>query len=60
MDFFAWIFGILGGLSALVGVGNAFTLIPAFYKLDWMFWFALSIILLLASIAFAIANRKNT
>jgi len=59
MDFFGWLLGSLGGLSAVVGIGNAFKIVPEFYGLAWTFWFALAVILLLAAIAFAIAGKPG-
>ena len=53
----ALIFGILGGVSAVLGgltIGGAIPLLAA--ELTWVFWFGLSAILLLASIAFAVSR----
>ena len=50
------IFGSLGGVAAVLGgltVGGRISLHP---ELTWMFWFVLSAVLLLSSIAFGI-NR---
>ena len=56
----ALVFGILGGLSAVLGgltLGGVIPLlVPGF---DWMFWFAASIVLLLASIAFGVLGRRG-
>jgi len=56
----ALVFGILGGLSAVLGgltLGGVIPLIvPGF---DWMFWFAASIVLLLASIACGVLGRRG-
>jgi len=53
------IFGSLGGVAAVLGgltVGGVLSLHP---KLDdWMFWFVLSAVLLLSSIAFGV-NRDQ-
>ena len=59
MGFFGWLLGSLGGLSAAVGIGSAFGIIPEFYDLTWTFWFALAGILLLAAIAFAVADKPG-
>jgi len=52
----AWVFGILGGLCAVMGVITALAVIPEVAALTWMFWFMLSAILLLACIAFGICR----
>ena len=52
----AWIFGILGGLCAVMGIVNATAVVPELAGLTWMFWLMLSGILLLASIAFTIGG----
>ena len=59
MDFFGWLSGLLGGCSTLVGIGNAFGIIPEFYGLDWTYWFALAVILLLGAIVFVIAGKPG-
>ena len=56
MGFLALIFGILGGLCAVMGVITAITLIPEVAALTWVFWMALSGILLLVCIAFTVAR----
>ncbi len=52
----AWIFGILGGLSAVMGIITATELIPQLAELPAsltpIFWLALGAVLLLACIAF--------
>jgi len=54
----AWIAGILGGLCMVMGVVTALEAIPLLVVgLDWLFWFALSVILFLASIVFTLAAR---
>ena len=57
MGMLAWIFGIIAGLCALTGILTAVEGIPQIPALNWMFWFALSGILLLATIAFAVGGR---
>jgi len=58
MGMLAWIFGSLGGLCAVMGIVMALKVlaIEQVAGLDWMFWFVLSAILLLASIAFAVGR----
>jgi len=56
MALLAWMFGILGGLCAVVGILTAVAVIPEVAALTWMFWLMVSAILLLACIAFAIAS----
>ncbi len=56
MGMSALIFGILGGLCAVMGIITATAVIPEFAELTWMFWLVLSGILLLASIAFAVGR----
>jgi len=54
MGISAAIIGAIGGLSAVMGVVTALKVIPSVMpELTWMFWFVLSAILLLASIALA-------
>ena len=57
MGMLAWTFGILGGLCAVMGIITAAELIePLATEFTWMFWFVLSAILLLATIAFAVGR----
>ena len=57
MGMLAWIAGGLGGLCAIVGIVTAVGVIPLLgAELTWMFWFVLSAILLLISIAFAVGR----
>jgi len=54
----AWIVGTIGGLCMVMGIVTATEVIPMFgAELTWMFWFVLSAILFLASIAFALGGR---
>ena len=49
--------GGIGGLCALMGIVTAADIIkPIMAEFTWMFWFVLAAILLLASIAFALAR----
>lgn len=56
MGFLALIFGILGGLCAVMGVITAVALIAEVAALTWVFWMVLSAILLLVCIAFTVAR----
>ncbi len=57
MGISAWIFGALGGLSAVAGIINAFGYMPTLgTEFTTMFWLALSAVLLLAAIAFAVGR----
>ena len=57
MGFAAAIIGGIGGLCAVMGIVTAFEIIrPIAEPLTWNFWFFLSAILLLASIAFALGR----
>ena len=58
MAILAWVFGILGGLCAVVGILTAVAVIPEVAALAWMFWMVLSAILLLACIASAIGRSE--
>ena len=54
MGLMAAIIGSLGGLCAIMGIVTAAEVLePLGEQFTWMFWFVLSAILLLASIAFA-------
>ena len=57
MGAMAAIIGAVGGLSAVMGIITATEIIPPMgEQYTWMFWFALSAILLLASIALALGR----
>ena len=57
MTMVAWIVGFLGGLCAIMGIITAAEVIPLLgAEFTWMFWFVLSAILLLMSIAFAVGR----
>jgi hypothetical protein len=56
---FAWITGIIGGLCMVMGIVTATEVIPPLTaELTWLFWFALSGILFLASIVFTLAQGE--
>jgi hypothetical protein len=55
----ALIFGALGGVGAVIGILTAVEVMPILAdELTWMFWFVLSALLLLASIAFGRSGRE--
>jgi uncharacterized protein (TIGR00251 family) len=57
MGTIAAIAGGIGGLCAVLGIITAAEIIePLGDQFTWMFWFVLSAILLLASIAFAVGR----
>ena len=57
MGTMAAIVGAIGGLSAVLGIITAAkVLAPLGEEFTWMFWFVLSAILLLASIAFGLGR----
>jgi hypothetical protein len=59
MTAMAWITGILGGLCMAMGIVTALEALPSMalgVELTYLFWFALSGILLLASIVFTLAR----
>jgi hypothetical protein len=57
MTAMAWITGVLGGLCMVMGVVTALGAIQLVgFELTYLFWFALSGILLLASIVFTLAR----
>ncbi len=60
MTALAWITGILGGLCMVMGVVTALGAVPLIgSELTWLFWFALSGILFLASIVFTLARSSE-
>ena len=59
MGMSAWIFGILGGLCAVMGILTATAVVSEFAELTWLFWLVLSGILLLASIAFTLGRGSG-
>lgn len=57
MGAIAAIIGGIGGLCAILGIITALEVLPGLNpELTWMFWFMLSAILLLASIAFTVGR----
>jgi predicted histidine transporter YuiF (NhaC family) len=57
MGLTALIFGLIGGLCMVMGIVTAFGVVPLLgAELTWVFWFAVSAILLLISIAFALGR----
>ena len=53
----AWIFGIIGGLCAVMGIITALDVVQQFGdELTWTFWLVVSAIMLLGSIAFAVGR----
>ncbi|MFC1903677.1 hypothetical protein ACFLXJ_02130 [Chloroflexota bacterium] len=57
MGLTAAIVGAIGGLCAVMGIVTATEVIPLLMpQFTWMFWFVLSALLLLASIAFALGR----
>lgn len=59
MGIFAMILGILGGGCAVIGVLIATEVITELLSLDWMFWFVLSALLLLGTIASLIGRTPQ-
>ncbi len=62
MAILAWVFGILGGLCAVMGIITAAEAVPLLAELpeafNEMFWLALGGVLLLACIAFSISRTE--
>jgi hypothetical protein len=57
MGLIAAIIGGIGGLCAVMGILTAAEVVPLIMaEFTWMFWFVLSALWLLASIAFAVAS----
>ena len=53
----AWLTGFLGGLCMVMGIVTAADIAPLLgAEFTWMFWFVLSALLLLLSIAFAVGR----
>jgi len=60
MGVIAAIIGAIGGLCAAMGIVTAAEIIlPIGPEFTWMFWFVLSAILLLASIAFSVGRGTS-
>jgi lipid-A-disaccharide synthase-like uncharacterized protein len=62
MAMLAWLFGILGGLCAVMGIVTATDTVPALAQLPTaftpIFWLALGAVLLLACIAFSVSRTE--
>lgn len=57
MGMLALIFGIIGGLCAVLGIITAAGVMPTLGgEYTWTFWFGLSVILLLGSVASAVGR----
>ena len=57
MGTIAAIIGAIGGLCAVIGIVTTFEVMPPLgEQFTWMFWFVLSAILLLASIACSVGH----
>ncbi len=57
MGIVAWVFGILGGLSAVIGILRASEAIPLLgAEFTAMFWLTLGVVLLLGCIAASISR----
>lgn len=57
MGISAWVFGILGGLCAVMGICTAVGVVPLLgAEFTSMFWLVVSAIMLLGSIAFAVGR----
>lgn len=57
MGIAAWVFGIIGGLCAVMGIITALDVVQQFGdELTWTFWLVVSAIMLLGSIAFAVGR----
>ena len=60
MGITAAIIGAIGGLCAAMGIVTAVEIIlPIGPEFTWMFWFVLSAVLLLASIALLVGRDNN-
>ncbi len=60
MGFLAFILGILGGLSAVMGIITAADVIPLLgAEFTWMFWFILAVILLVGTTACLVAQGRH-
>jgi len=60
MGILAAILGGVAGLLTVMGIVTALEVIPAVMpQLDWMFWFVLSAVLFLASIASSIGRSSE-
>ncbi len=56
----ALVFGILGGISAVVGGLTLGGIIPLLHaSFIWSVWFTISFVFLLSSIAFGVTGRRS-
>ena len=61
MGMLAWLVGTIGALGAVMGIVTALEVVPLLNaEFTWTFWFMLSAILLLLSIAFAVGRGRET
>ena len=56
MGILALLSGILGGISAVMGILTIMAVIPQIMEFTWMFWMMLGVILMLGCIAFNLCN----
>ncbi len=60
MGIFALILGVLGGLSAVMGILTAAEAVPLIAtEFTWLYWFVLSGILFLATIACLLTQARS-
>ena len=61
MGMLAWIMGTIGALCMVMGIGTVLEVVPPLgAEFTWTFWFMLSSILILLSIAFAVGRGRET
>ena len=59
MGFLAFLFGIIGGLCAVMGIITAAEVIPLIgTEFTWQFWFSLAVILVLGTISCLVAQSR--
>ena len=58
MGMLAWIFGILGGLCAVMGIITAVDVVPVFAAFTATLWMTLAVVLLLICIAAAVSRSR--
>lgn len=55
-----WLFGFIGALCMIMGIVTALEIVPLLNpEFTWTFWFILSALLLLISIAFAAGAKRR-
>ena len=60
MGLTALVFGLIGGLCMIMGIVTAFEVVPLLgAELTWIFWFAVSALLMLICIAFALGSGEG-